>query len=157
MATSFIGIYGTITEIIPMRSQCCNFMISLNTNNGIVNFVVSADTYVIDQVTLRPGMQVAAFYDSMAPVPLIYPPQYTALVIGRIRGQEMITVNFFNRSLTAEDNSLRLNISNRTNITTTNGQRFTCPLGNRVLIVFYTNTTRSIPPQTTPNRIIVFC
>lgn len=157
MATSFIGVFGTITEITPMRSQCCNSMVTLNTNEGIVNVMVSSDTYVIDQITLRPGMQVAAFYDSMAPVPLIYPPQYHALVIGRIRGQEMITVNFFNRNLTAEDNSLRLNISNRTTVTTTNGQRFTCSLGNRVLIVFYTNTTRSIPPQTTPNRVIVFC
>ena len=157
MATSFIGVYGTITEIIPMRSQCCNFLVTLNTNDGIINVMISPETYVIDQITLRPGMQVAAFYDSMAPVPLIYPPQYNALVIGRIRGQEMISVNFFDRTLTAEDNSLRLNLSNRTDITSTNGQRFTCPLGNRVLILFYTNTTRSIPPQTTPDRIIVFC
>lgn len=157
MATSFIGVFGTITQITPMRSQCCNSMLTLNTNDGIVNIMVSSDTYVIDQITLRPGMQVAAFYDSMAPVPLIYPPQYHALVIGQMRRQEMISVGFFDRTLTAEDNSLRLNISNRTNITTTNGQRFTCPLGNRVLIVFYTNTTRSIPPQTTPNRVIVFC
>ena len=52
---------------------------------------------------------------------------------------------------------LQLNIANQTNITTTNGQPFHCPLGNRVLIVFYTNTTRSTPPQTTPNRVIVFC
>ncbi len=157
MATSFIGVFGTVVRISPMRNQCCNSMITLNTNDGIVNIIVSSDTYVIDQITLRPGMQVAAFYDSMAPVPLIFPPQYQALVIGRIRGQEMITVNFFNRNLIAEDNSLQLNISNRTNITASNGQHFTCSLGNRVLIVFYTNTTRSIPPQTTPSRVIVLC
>ncbi len=157
MATSFVGVFGTIIRISPINNQCCNSMITLNTNNGIVNMMVSSDTYIIDQTTLRPGMQISAFYDSMAPVPLIFPPQYQALVIGRIRGQEMITVNFFNRNLTAEDNSLQLNISNRTNITTTNGQPFSCPLGNRVLIVFYTNTTRSVPPQTTPSRVIVFC
>ena len=157
MAASFIPISGTITEITPMRSQCCNFMVTLNTVEGIVNFIVSSETYVIDQITLRLGMQITAFYDSMAPMPLIYPPQYNALIIGLIRGQEQIAVNFFDRTLTAEDNSLQLNLSRHTNITTTNGQPFTCSLGNHVLIVFYTNTTRSIPPQTTPDRIIVFC
>lgn len=157
MATSFIGIFGTITRITPMRNQCCNSMVTLNTSDGTINVIVSSETFVIDQVTLRPGMQVAAFYDSMAPVPLIFPPQYNALVIGRIRGQEQIAVNFFNRNLVAEDNSLQLNISNRTDVTASNGQRFTCPLGNRVLIVFFTNTTRSIPPQTTPSRVIVLC
>ena len=157
MAASFIPISGIITEITPMRSQCCNSMVTLETSDGIVNFIISSETYVIDQITLRPGMQVTAFYDSMAPMPLIYPPQYNALVVGRIRGQEQIAVHFFDRTLTAEDNSLRLNISNLTDITATNGQRFNCPIGNRVLIVFYTNTTRSIPPQTTPSRVIVFC
>ena len=157
MATSFISISGTIVRIAPMNNQCCNSIITLNTSDGIANVVLSSNTYVIDQVTLRPGMQIAVFYDSMAPMPLIFPPQYQALVIGQIRGQEMITVHFFNQNLVAEDNSLQLNLSNRTNITTTNGQPFTCSPRNRVLIVFYTTTTRSIPPQTTPTRIIVFC
>ena len=157
MTSSFIPINGTITEITPMRSQCCSSMVTLNTTEGIVNVIVSSETYIIDQFTLRPGMQITAFYDSMAPMPLIYPPQYNALIVGQIRGQEQIAVNFFDRNLTAEDNSLQLNLNRRTNITTTNGQPFTCSLGNRVLIVFYTNTTRSIPPQTTPDRVIVFC
>ena len=157
MATSFIGVFGTIIQISPINNQCCNSIVTLNTNNGMVNMVVSSETYIIDQIALRPGMQIAAFYDSMAPAPLIFPPRYQALVIGRIRGQEMITVNFFNQNLIAQDNSLQLNIANQTNIATTNGQPFNCPLGNRVLIVFYTNTTRSTPPQTTPSRVIVFC
>ena len=157
MATSFISVSGTIVRISPINNQCCNSMITLNTENGIVNIISSSDTYVIDQVTLRIGMQITAFFDSMAPAPLIFPPQYQALIIGQIRGQEMIAVSFFNQNLVAEDNSLQLNLSNRTNIITKNGQPFTCSPRNRVLIVFYTTTTRSIPPQTTPSKIIVFC
>lgn len=157
MPASFIGVFGTIVQITPMGSQCCHSMVTLTTRDGIINIIVSSDTYVIDQVTLKIGMQVTAFFDSMAPAPLIFPPQYNALIIGSSRRQEHIAVGFFDDTLTAGDNSLKLNLSNRTTITTTNGQRFTCSLKNRILIVFYTNTTRSIPPQTTPNRIIVFC
>ena len=44
-----------------------------------------------------------------------------------------------------------------TNVVTGNGQRFNCTIGGRNLIVFYSVTTRSIPPQTTPRKIIVMC
>ena len=60
-------------------------------------------------------------------------------------------------NLTAADNSLRLNIARNTEILTLNGQRFSCPPGGNFLLVYYSVTTRSIPPQTTPRRIIVLC
>lgn len=55
------------------------------------------------------------------------------------------------------DQSLKLNIAPSTEIMTSNGQRFTCSLGGQLLVVYYSATTRSIPPQTTPRRIIVMC
>lgn len=56
-------------------NDCCSQMITLQAEGGIVNFVVDPETVVVDSRQLRPGMRVAAFYDSSLPVPLIFPPQ----------------------------------------------------------------------------------
>ncbi len=112
---------------------------------------------VIENVRLRRGMRVAAFYDTSLPVPAIYPPQYRAEIVTVLRGEQIVMLNFFDVNLVAEDNSLRLNLSPVTNIMTQNGQRFTCSPRNMELLVYYTNTTFSIPPMTTPQKVIVMC
>lgn len=102
-------------------------------------------------------MQVTAFYDADLPIPLIFPPQYQAVIIGRKNPQETIYAGSFNDRLIADDNSLQLNIAPSTDVVTANGQRFTCRLGGQMLVVYYSETTRSIPPQTTPRKVIVIC
>ena len=52
---------------------------------------------------------------------------------------------------------LKLNISPNTLILLENGQAFTGKISNRNLIVVYGATTRSIPAQATPYKIIVMC
>lgn len=153
----FIPINGTIQSIQPVRNNCCQRNLTIRTQTGIVNVIVGSDTYVIRNITFRVGMSVTAFYDANAPVLTIFPPQYYAVAIGRRTSNETIAMNFFNRNLVAEDNSLQLNIARSTQIITANGQPFNCDVRNRVLIVFYQTTTRSIPPQTTPSKIIVMC
>ncbi len=150
---NLVPVVGVILNITG--SGCCNQMISIRVEEGIVNFVISAETYVIDSRQLRPGMRVAAFYDKTLPVPMIFPPQYRAELITVLGRNELIALNFFNTELIAEDNSLQLNVSRNTEIQTINGQNFFCDIGNRPLLVYYTVTTRSIPPQTTPRRIVV--
>ena len=134
-------INGVIREI-QRGDSCCSQILRLDTENGEVRFTVMADTMVIENVRLRRGMRVAAFYDTSLPVPAIYPPQYRAEIVTVLRG---------------EDNSLRLNLSPVTNIMAQNGQRFTCSPRNMELLVYYTNTTFSIPPMTTPQKVIVMC
>lgn len=147
---------GTIANIMR-GNDCCSQMMTLRTGNGIINFVVMSDTWVIDSRQLRPGLRVAAFYDASLPVPLIFPPQYRAQIITILGRNEQIMLNEFDHNLTARDNSLQLNIAGSTEIETLNGQRVNCSLGNQTLLVYYTVTTRSIPPQTTPRRIVVLC
>lgn len=154
---SFLSVNGTIQNITPNRNNCCLQTVSIRNTNGITNMILSPDTYVIGQIRLRPGMSVTAFYDGNAPAPLIFPPEFRASVIGRNHSGETFTVNFFDNTLTASDNSLRLNPSRFTDILTTNGQFFSCPIQNRSLLVFYSTTTKSLPPQTTPRKIIVLC
>lgn len=158
MAHSFLTpVYGVIQNISPSQNQCCDSMITLLTPNGIVRFAAGPDTYIADSARLSAGMSVAAFYDPNLPVPLIFPPQYQAVIIAGRRQNENVAAGFFDRSLLAADQSLQLNIGASTEITTANGLPFQCSPGGQYLMVFYTATTRSIPPQTTPRRIVVFC
>lgn len=153
---SFVPVTGTIFNI-ARGDECCNMMVSLRTENGVVNVIVDGQTQVIDNRQLRIGMQVTAFYDGSLPVPLIFPPRYRARIITVIERNEQVMLNYFDRNLLAQDRSLQLNLGGNTNIRTANGQNFNCSPANQTLLVYYTATTRSIPPQTTPSRIVVFC
>lgn len=154
---TLVPVSGVIQNISPLADDCCTQRVSIFNSDGITNFIVGPESYVIQSARLRPGMSVTAFYDSNLPIPLIFPPQYQAVIIGRKNSNETIYAGYFNNNLTAEDNSLKLNIARNTEILTSNGQLYNCGLGGQLLIVYYTNTTRSIPPQTTPRRIIVMC
>lgn len=154
--TNLVPVIGIIVNI-TRGNDCCSQMLSLRTEDGIVNFFLSMDTIVIDSRQLRQGMRVAAFYDNTLPVPLIFPPQYQAQFITQLGRNEQVMLNYFDSDLTAADNTLQLNIAGGTLIRTLNGQNITCNLGDHTLLVYYTITTRSIPPQTTPRKIIVLC
>lgn len=157
LSTFYTGITGIIENIQPVRSECCNQNISLRTLNGMVNFILSPGTYVTDNTPLRTGMHITAFYDVNQPIPLINPPQYQAAFISRTEPGENVIITYFDQNLLSEENQLKLNLTPATRVTTANGQRFGCNVGNNVLMVYYGATTRSIPAQTSPDRIIVFC
>lgn len=100
---------------------------------------------------------VTGFYDANAAVPLIFPPQFRAIVMTRDTQFRNVKVDYFNSQLISSDNTLKLNISPYTQILLENGQAFTRNPANRNLIVTYGPTTMSIPAQTTPYKIIVMC
>lgn len=152
----FVPVTGSIMNI-TRGFDCCSQMVSLRAEGGIVNFVIDPQTMVVDCRKLRPGMRITVFYDSSLPVPLIFPPQYRAKLIAVMGRNEQVMLNYFNRDLVAEDQSLSLNLSGNTTIQTMNEQNYTCSPGENVLLVFYSVTTRSIPPQTTPRKIVVLC
>lgn len=153
---NLVPVEGTIFNITE-GNDCCSQMMSLRTGNGIVNFLIDANTLVIDNRRLRSGMRVTAFYDSSLPVPLIFPPQYRAQMIAVPGRNEQVMLSHFDRNLVSADRSLQLNIAGSTSVSTANGQSFRCNLRDRTLLVYYSATTRSIPAQTTPSRIVVLC
>ena len=162
--TNFFSFQGTIIEIKDFitaqpgfRDGCYKFFTIENHEGMVVNFVVSPSTYVVDHETLHVGDTVTAYYDGDAPAILIYPPQYPALVIVKVTNEQFVKVSYFNQYLVSSDGQLQLNLSPETQITLTNGQSFSRYPANLDLIVIYRYTTRSIPAQTTPIRIIVLC
>lgn len=158
----YVPVSGVISRIQPFTGSSvydpCTRMITVEDEEGReTNFFIHPDTFVVDYVTLYESMPVTVFYDGNAPVPLIYPPQFSALVAAkRVEGQ-MIKVDYFNQLLLASDQSLKLNLSPATEVVTTNNQPFAGTPANHTLAVLYSRTTRSLPPQTTPDKIIVLC
>ncbi len=136
----------------------CYKLISVENENGtLVNFVVTKATYFVDHVMVTPGNMVTGFYDANAAVPLIFPPQFRAIVMARDTHYQNVKVDYFNSQFVSSDNSLKLNIAPHTQIVLENGQAFNNNPANRNLIVIYGATTKSIPAQTTPYKIIVIC
>lgn len=161
--TNFQSFSGVITMISDFATGIneeagCNKLVSVDNGYGaLVNFVMTPDTYVVDYVMLSVGDRITGFYDIDAPAPLIFPPQFRAIVMAKDTPYQNIKVSYFNSQLESSDGKLKLNIAPSTQIVLRNGQAFTKYPSNRNLIVVYGPTTKSIPAQTIPYKIIVVC
>ena len=155
---SFSGTVAAIDEFMIGNGEGCTQLMTVQNDNGdIVNFVVSPTTYFVDQAMVSIGDRVTGYYDGNAPAILIYPPQYPALVVVKESPYQNVKVGYFDNQLVSSDGQLKLNLSPQTSVILRNGQRFTQYPAGRNLIVVYGASTRSIPAQTTPSTIIVWC
>lgn len=153
---NFDKVTGVI-QGIRRGESCCTQILSVVTGNGVVNVILSGETQVIDNVRLRPGMRIAAFYDASLPAPLVFPAQYQAEVITTLRRNQEVVLGYFDEELVSEDGSLKLNPGTATSVVTANGQRFLCSPGNSELLAYYTSASRSIPAVAVPQRVVVMC
>ena len=157
------SVSGTIVDMIPGRpggrrpDGCLLFVMVEDVNGNIVNFLVTPATYVVDFVTLSVGMNCTFWYLADAPMPLIYPPQYNAAVAAEEQKSRMVSVGYFDSSLVNEDRTLQLNMDQSVEVRTINNQYFQGSPANHNLVVSYSTSTRSIPAQTTPMKVVVLC
>jgi hypothetical protein len=156
----FTGVITAVEDfwVYDQRAAGCSKLVTLtDESESVVNFVVIPSTYVVYREVLSAGDIVTGFYDATLPVIMIYPPQYQAIAMAKVSPLRNVTVDRFDSQLTSSDGMLKLNIALSTQIVLENDQSFTGSLENRDLIVIYGATTRSIPAQTTPYKIIVVC
>ncbi|MDR7810699.1 MAG: hypothetical protein RIN62_02400 [Lacrimispora sp.] len=160
----YTPVYGSVTSVNPLRTssddKSCSMIISIMSESiGQTNFIITPQTYVFNQHTFNPGDSIVAFYDTKAPVPLIYPPQFTAVVLADNSDGYEAVFDYFDDELLNSSQTLQLNLSDQseTAILLSNGQIFFYHPGGHFLLVFYAFTTRSIPAVTTPQTIVVFC
>lgn len=157
----FSGIITAINEHFINNGENiegCNKTISVDNKRGsLVNFVVSPTTYFVNNEMVAVGDEVTGYYDGNAPALLIFPPQYQALIMVKESMNQNVKVDYFNSELESSDNQLKLNISPYTQIVLTNNQPFLGDPSNRNLLAIYGASTKSIPAQTTPYKIIVWC
>lgn len=161
---NFYSFQGTVTMISDFitgqngeAAGCYKFISLVNESGGVVNFVVSPNTYFVDHTIVAVGDRVTGYYDGNAPTILIYPPQYQALVMVKEGMNRSVKVDYFNSQLVSSDGQLQVTISPYTPIVLTNGQPFNGNPANHDLIVIYGPSTMSIPAQTTPYKMIVLC
>lgn len=161
---TYAPIYGIVNSVNPFPTSStdrgCSLLISVMSQSlGEVNFVVSQQTYVLNQHTFVTGDSIIAIYDTTAPVPLIYPPQFRAVILAPNDEGYLADFDFYDKNLLNQSNTLKLNISDggKTNVLISNGQLFYYPPGGHYLFVLYLFSTRSIPAITTPQTVIVFC
>ncbi len=82
--------FGTVTLISDLwtggesPSGCYKLMTVQSRDGNTVNFVITPTTYFVGHAMISLGDSVIGFYDLNAPAPLIYPPQYRAIVMARV-------------------------------------------------------------------------
>lgn len=137
--------------------------------NDIINYTTNSDTLVFDRAgnaktlsDVKKDTKITVFTDAYSPAPLILPPQYRADVIiiedaNEAVGSVDVDTYISNgvRLINAAGN-LELNISEDTKIVDRQGKAVAADkLDKKDLVVFYTITTRSLPPQTPPTKVVV--
>lgn len=155
--SGFVTMIGDFWTGSEGPSECYKLMTVQNPDGNTVNFVITPATYFVDHSIISVGDPVIGFYDADAPVPLIYPPQYRAVVMARITQYQNVKVDFFDSQLISSDGTLKLLLSPFTRIIQENGQRYTGNPSNKNLTVVFGASTKSIPAQTVPYEIIVMC
>jgi len=114
-----------------------------------------------DRKAMSVGDSIRVYYDNKAPMLMIYPPQYNAEFVAlNLAEANSIMIARFDKDFVDPKNTLKLNISKDTLIVYQDGTEFTGKPEellepSRKLIVIYNVTTRSIPAQTTPEKIII--
>lgn len=135
----------------------------------IVNYTIVDDTLFFDQAgnrlaleDVKEGRLLDVYTGAYTPAPMIMPPQYQANIIivldpdaeeaGFTCADTFIMVEDM---LTGAGNTLALNLTEDVEIVGREGEPTQEDLENKDLLVFYGASTRSIPAQTTPTKIVV--
>lgn len=151
---SFRGIVREIS-IFNDKNNYWNFILVENEDGGFANLVVTPDTYFVYNVILSVDSVITGYFAANAPVPMIYPPQYRAIVIAIEPLWQVIKVDYFDENLVSMDGMLKLQIGDHTKIVSQDGHPYDGDLGNQLLVVYYGVSTRSIPAIAIPLRVVV--
>ena len=149
------GIIKTTTDVNNKDDQ-----------NNTVNLKITDDTLVYDNLgnkkalsDLTDGSKITVFTGSYEPTPLILPVQYTANII-IINGDKEGNVNADTyladeEGYTNAANTLNIATADDTKIVDKNEKEYKGDLDKNDLIVFYGVSTKSIPAQTKPTKVVV--
>ena len=106
---------------------------------------------------LKVGDKVTGYFIQPQIISMQYPPKVESFAIVKqdIQSGKSLYVGMFGENHLALDNALKLDLSEKTSIIDVDGNTYQGSLVDKMLIVYYSMTTRSIPPQTAPKKVIV--
>lgn len=159
---------GKITAITAETTEEGEFL-TITTGEGVdgIVFTTSASTVVYDAKDgsvktakdLTEGMEITAVMPANSIMTMSIPPM-TPSAMGFVINAEgtSVMVGKFNDELVNEENKLALNISEQTSIVSITGTKEILTAedikGNDCLVI-YGATTRSIPAQTSPIKVVI--
>lgn len=162
-ASDFMRATGVITNI---ENRDNDLMVTVENEEGLITIFRIQDktllfnsgtTEEIQPADLKKDMKVEAYYDKNKPMILIYPAQITPELFFVIDEEKpgSVKVGKFDEDFLSLDKELKLNIGEETTIVNQQGEKINKgDLSGKELAVFYSITTRSLPPQTPPDKIV---
>ena len=153
----FMSFTGEVVSIEPFMEDDepveGEYFIKVEGEDGPAVFRQDWLTFVLgDEIAV--GDTITGYYEAGLPMIMIFPPQFPVRVI--VNGEfTNLAVDRFDEELVSFDGSLQLNIGDDTEIILQSGADFDGELTNRMLVVVYDISTRSIPAITTPSLIVV--
>lgn len=139
---------------------------AIDSNDQEVSFVVGSETLVVDSegkaAEIKEGMQFTTYTYWNEPTVLMLPPRYNpaVIVVENGVGDMANDAGAFKKDADSDryvnsENTLSIVAGDETEVVDRKGDKFEGDLDGKDLLVFYTISTRSIPAQTTPEKIIV--
>lgn len=167
MVKDYIKYEGKITSITK-NEKYISIMVKDNESdlyNGML-FHIDDDVILLNDKTMdfiskdtfKEGQTVTGYYSKDTIMLMSLPAQLSPDIFILNEAEELINVEVskFNKELISSDGMLKINATDTTVIIDKDGNKVDKEdLGDKDLIVFYTMSTKSIPAQTGPKKIIV--
>lgn len=154
----FNNTYGTV-EKVHTGEKITYYTVKDGDQTNVLG--ITNETPVFDntgkKVDLKEGDKIVAYTIANKPQKLIYPPQFNPdVVIVETEEVGFVEVDYFFEDLKNTYDILKLNIGEKTELFNSQGEKVTAKdLAEKHLVVFYTASTKSIPAQTTPSKVII--
>jgi hypothetical protein len=165
--SDYIAFKGTIEKVINTDNKT-SIIVKRESSEGedIAIFNFTDNVLLLDQKSqdlvkydsFKEGTSVTAYYRSDTIMTMIYPPNITpsVIVLNSSEKASNIEVSKFDDNLLNSEVLIKLNVSDKTTIIYKDGiTAEKSDLANKDLVVFYSFMTKSLPAQTTPEKIII--
>lgn len=164
-ATNFVKASGVITKVEEKEDTVTLTVETADKEPQITFYNLTSETKVyssgttkkLENSAFQKGQKIDAYYDKDKPMIMIYPPQISPelVIVHDDKTFGSVKVGKFDEELRSLDNELKLKVDNETILENTEGEKVERQdLSGKELIVFYTMSTKSIPAQTNPSKIV---
>jgi len=158
-SSQFVKFSGVISEVNQTEKS---FILKVENEEAFLTILDetllfnATTTEKIEKQTLEKGMKIDAYYDKNKPMIMIYPPRITPeIVVVNDLGMGQVKISKFDENFISADHELKLKLSENTVLINEQGEPIEKEdLHGKELVVFYDVSTKSIPAQTTPKKII---
>ncbi|WP_318616349.1 stalk domain-containing protein [Sporosarcina sp. YIM B06819] len=161
--TNYMKATGVIQEI---EKETDGIRVTIENEDKMITILrINDDSLLFNSTTtnqlkladLKKGASVEAYYDKNKPMILIYPTTVTPeiVIVKDEKDFGTVKISQFDKDFLSLDGELKLNIGEETPLFNQQGKAIEMKdLQGKELLVFYSITTMSLPPQTPPTKVI---